>query len=144
MKTKSEVDTGRPTTILWGGDMIRKALSLIVVGLGLFAFMPAVFTQNVTGEVTDANNTVVFKGAKVSITELQRSTTTNDRGMFRFANVPAGNYTLVVSYVGAPDKSVPISVTADGLALGSIAIGSGEGAWKRLLSTDSPQRLPAR
>lgn len=113
--------------------MIRKALSLIVVGLGLFAFMPAVFAQNVTGEVTDANNTVVFKGAKVSITELQRSTTTNDRGMFRFANVPAGNYTLVVSYVGAPDKSVPISVTADGLALGSIAIGSGEGGMEEII-----------
>lgn len=113
--------------------MIRKALSLIVVGLGLFAFMPSVFAQNVTGEVTDANNTVVFKGAKVSITELQRSATTNDRGMFRFANVPAGNYTLVVSYVGAPDKSVPISVTADGLALGSIAIGSGEGGMEEII-----------
>ena len=58
----------------------------------------------------------------MSITELQRSTTTDDRGEFRFGNVPAGNYTLTVSYVGAADKSVPITVTGDGLDVGSITI----------------------
>jgi TonB-dependent receptor len=84
-----------------------------------------VAAQTVTGEVTDANNTVVFQGAEVTIEELRRSATTDDRGQFRFSNVPAGEYTLVVSYVGAADKSVPITVTDSGLAIGAIAIGAG-------------------
>ncbi len=105
--------------------MIRKTFSLVAAGLVLFASAPAAFAQSVTGEVTDANNTVVFKGADVSIAELNRSETTDDRGQFRFTNVPAGEYTLVVSYVGAADQSVPITVTANGLDMGAVAIGSG-------------------
>lgn len=104
--------------------MIRKALLLIVVGLGVIILAPAAFAQNVTGEVTDANNIVVFTGAQVSITELQRSTTTDDRGRFRFTNVPVGEYTLLVTYVGTSDRSMPITVTAGGLAVGGIAIGT--------------------
>ena len=97
-------------------------LSFTVVGLLLAATAAA---QTVTGEVTDANNTVSFKGAQVRIEELQRSTTTDDRGQFRFANVPAGEYNLVVKYVGAPAKTVSITVTDGGLAMGAITIGSG-------------------
>lgn len=107
--------------------MIRKALSLFIAGLGLLILSPAALAQVVTGEVTDANNKVVFKGAQVTITQLNRSTTTDDRGTFRFANVPAGEYTLVVSYVGTMNKSVPIVVTADGLEVGAIGISGGEG-----------------
>ena len=105
--------------------MLRKAfaaMSLIVAGSLVTSVALA---QTVTGEVTDANNTVVFSGAEVTIQELQRSTTTNDRGQFRFSNVPAGSYTLLVSYVGAADKSVSITVTESGLALGAVTIGGG-------------------
>ena len=97
-------------------------LSLAIVGSLLASTAAA---QTVTGEVTDANNTVSFKGAQVRIEELQRSTTTDGRGQFRFANVPAGEYTLVVRYVGAPAKTVSITVTDSGLAMGAITIGSG-------------------
>lgn len=106
--------------------MIRQALSLIAAGLLLCALMPFAHAQTVTGDVTDANNTVSFKGAEVSIPQLQRSTTTDERGRFRFMNVPAGEYTLVVSYVGAPDTTMPIVVPEDGLAVGSVAIGSSD------------------
>lgn len=113
--------------------MIRKALSLVVAGLGLLALTSAASAQNVTGEVTDANNTVVFQGAEVSISELNRSEITDDRGQFRFTNVPAGQYTLVVSYVGAADQSVPITVTADGLAVGAVAIGTGDSSLEEVI-----------
>tara|TARA_R110002096_G_scaffold6206_10_gene28611 strand:+ start:23668 stop:26472 length:2805 start_codon:yes stop_codon:yes gene_type:complete len=113
--------------------MIRKALSLLIAGLGLLAFAPLSLAQTVSGEVTDASNKVVFSGAEISIAELNRSATTNDRGQFRFINVPAGNYTLVVSYVGAADRSIPINVTADGLAMGSIAIGGGDSSIEEVI-----------
>lgn len=97
------------------------ALSLVLAGL---LFAPITVAQTVTGEVTDAKNTVVFQGAEVRITELQRQTKTDNRGQFRLTNVPPGDYTLVVSYVGAGQKSIPISVTDSGLAMGSITIGA--------------------
>jgi TonB-dependent receptor len=109
--------------------MLKKAFSVLSLALASFLLTPLAVAQTVTGEITDANNTVVFSGAEIHISELQRSTTSDDRGKFRFANIPAGEYTLVVSYVGAADKSMPIIVTADGLAIGSIGIGaSGEAA----------------
>lgn len=130
---KLDVDSVRQTTNTRGSGMFRKALSHIVAGLCLMALSPLSFAQIVTGEVTDANNTIVFQGAEVSITELQRSVTTDDRGQFRFTNIPAGAYTLLVSYVGAPDTAMPITVTADGLAIGSITIGSSDGSLEEVI-----------
>lgn len=113
--------------------MLQKAFSVLSLTLAAFLFAPLAVAQTVTGEVTDAKNTVVFAGAEIHITELQRTTKSDDRGRFRFANVPAGEYTLIVSYVGAADKSMPIIVGEDGLAIGSIAIGSGSEAAEEVI-----------
>jgi len=91
--------------------MLRRAFAVLSIAVAGALFATAVSAQTVTGEVTDANNTFVFKGARISIVELQRSATTDDRGQFRFSNIPAGEYTLLVAYVGAADKSLPITVT---------------------------------
>lgn len=114
--------------------MLKKAFTALSLALAGLLLAPIAAAQTVTGEVTDANNTIVFQGAEVSITELQRSATTDDRGQFRFANVPAGEYTLVVSYVGAADKSTPIVVTDSGLALGAIAISGAEGNLEEIIT----------
>ena len=113
--------------------MLKKALAVSLVAIGGSFFVSSAAAQSVTGEVTDAGNTVVFSGAKVTITELNRSTTTDDRGRFRFTNVPAGNYTLVISYVGTDDTSVPVSVSAEGLAMGSVSIGEGSGSVEEVI-----------
>lgn len=113
--------------------MLRKAFTVLSLVLAGSLLVTTASAQTVTGEVTDANNTVVFSGAEVTISELGRSTTTDGRGQFRFANVPAGGYTLVVSYVGAPDKSVSITVTDSGLAMGSVTIGGGGDALEEVI-----------
>ena len=113
--------------------MLRRAFAVLSIAVVGALFASAVSAQTVTGEVTDANNTVVFKGARVSIVELQRSATTDERGQFRFTNVPAGDYTMIVSYVGAADKSVPISVTDSGLAVGAVTIGTGGEALEEVI-----------
>ena len=43
------------------------------------------------------------------------------------ANVPAGSYTLVISYVGTADTSISIEVPEAGLEMGEVVLG-GEGA----------------
>ena len=108
--------------------MIRKALSVFVVSLALVGMSPAVFAQNVTGEVTDANNTIAFEGAIVSLEGVAGTTTTDSRGRFRLSNVAAGEYTLIVSYVGTDDTRMPISVTAAGLDVGDFVIGANQDA----------------
>ncbi len=113
--------------------MLSRALSTFSLALAGLLLAPVVAAQTVTGELVDANNTIVFKGAEVHISELQRTTATDDRGQFRFNNVPAGEYTLVISYVGTADKSVPIVVGEGGLAMGSVVIGAGDGATEEVI-----------
>jgi len=106
--------------------MTRNTISATLVAIGLMALAPIAAAQYVAGEVTDANRTVVFNGAIVKITELGRSTTTNDRGRFHMGNVPAGSYTLVISYLGAADTTISIQVPDAGLDMGEVILG-GEG-----------------
>ena len=89
--------------------------------------------QSVTGEVTDARKTVTFEGAIVRIEELQRTTTTDNRGRFRLGNVPEGQYTLVISYVGAGDTRIPINVTGAGLDMGDVVIGADVSALEEVI-----------
>ncbi len=103
--------------------MARKLVLVALLVIGTLALAPAAMAQNVTGEITDSERTISFVGATVSIEELGRSTTSDDRGRFRFGNVPAGSYTLVVSYVGTADKRVPIVVPQEGLAMGEVMLG---------------------
>ena len=79
--------------------------------------------DSVSGSVTDARNTVSFQGAVVSIDGREGSATTDERGRFRLSNVPAGAYTLVISYVGAKSTRIEITVPPSGLDLGDVAIG---------------------
>jgi TonB-dependent receptor len=113
--------------------MLRKAFAVVSLALAGSLVAATAAAQTVTGEVSDTNNTVVFKGARVTIVELQRSANTDNRGQFRFSNIPAGDYTLLVTYVGAADKSLPITVTESGLAIGAISIGSGDEALEEII-----------
>ena len=90
--------------------MIQRLVSVFFVGTGLLALSHAVLAQNVTGEITDPGRTIAFPGAIVSIEGLSGSTTSDERGRFRLGNVPAGSYTLIVSYVGTEDTSISIQV----------------------------------
>ncbi len=85
---------------------------------------PVAMAENVSGAVTDAQNTVNFEGANVRIEGLDRSVTTDSRGRFRLSNVPVGNHTLVVSYVGAGETRFEIDVPEGGLDMGDVAIGA--------------------
>ncbi|HMB58447.1 MAG TPA: TonB-dependent receptor [Xanthomonadales bacterium] len=104
--------------------MTRKAVAVLFLILTGLVFLPSAQAQVVTGEVTDAEQKVPFRGAIVRIQELQRSTSTDARGRFRLADVPPGNYTLVVSYVGTPDTEFPITVSETGLAMGVVVLGA--------------------
>ena len=107
---------------------IRQILSALVIGSGLLALSNTALAQSVTGEITDAGRTVAFPGAIVRIDGVPGSTTSDERGRFRLGNVPAGSYTLIVSYVGTEDTSISIEVPEEGVDLGDVVIGAAEQA----------------
>lgn len=83
-------------------------------------------TSVVTGRVTDARTGANLKGAKVSIEETGQWTSTNDLGEFRFVNVPTGNATLTVSYLGYAGQSTGIAVYGEGTSQDFALRGGGE------------------
>ncbi len=78
----------------------------------------------VSGRITDATGSAGFQGAIVSVVELNRSTVSDRDGRFRFADLPAGSYTLRVQYVGTDAVSRRIDVGSADLDVGPVQMGA--------------------
>jgi TonB-dependent receptor len=80
------------------------------IGMGL-----PVFAQSgkgaVTGTVRDSGSSVL-SGALVELLPIGIKVVSDDQGKFRIPDVPAGEYTLSVSYVGLSVSNVPVLVSA--------------------------------
>ncbi len=89
------------------------------------ALLPALASAaTVTGRVRDASTNSYLVGASVALREINRETATGTDGAFAFADVPAGNYTLVASSLGYGDKSETLSVSAAGARAVEFALAS--------------------
>ncbi len=86
------------------------AVSVLVVAAA--APLPA-FAGVIEGRVSDQSQAVSLEGAVVRIEETGVSTATDRAGQYRLGNVPAGDYTLVITYVGAPSETVRVSVPSE-------------------------------
>src|ERR1700730_4308163 len=67
--------------------------------------------DTITGTVKDSGNSAL-QSALAELLPLGRKAVTDDHGQFRIADVPAGEYTLSVSYVGLAASNVPVTVQA--------------------------------
>ena len=76
----------------------------------------------ISGNVSDASETIALRSAEVRIVELGRVTTTERDGSFSFTDVPAGDYTLEIAYVGAETARQTISVPATGTVRADVAL----------------------
>lgn len=85
-----------------------------LIGAG---FTGAAYAEFITGKVTDASGQAPLEGAIVSIDGLNRSATTNRFGEYRIANVPAGDYKVLVDYIGAGSVASDVTVSASGATL---------------------------
>ena len=92
-----------------------------LAALGLSANLHA---ANVTGTVTDQNNSVKFEGALVEIKELGIKTVTSRDGTFRFDNLADGNYTLEVTYIGMAKQTFDLSVADNKNIISTFKIGA--------------------
>ncbi|WP_262691327.1 TonB-dependent receptor [Kordiimonas aestuarii] len=92
---------------------LRQAVMASASALALLT-ATAAHGADVTGQVKTRNSATSLEGAVVKIEELNRRASTGSDGTFRFANVPAGEYTVIVSYVGAEPLMRKITVTEEG------------------------------
>ncbi|MDJ0979061.1 MAG: TonB-dependent receptor [Erythrobacter sp.] len=81
------------------------------------------FAGEVRGTVSDASEVDALRAAEILIVELGRRTTTARDGSFVFRDVPEGSYTIVASYVGAPEVRYTIAVSAEGTVTRNFALG---------------------
>ena len=98
---------------------LTTAISSVMLSLS-----PAAFAGVIEGRVSDQSGDISLDGAIVRIVETGEVTTTDRAGEYRFGAVPAGTYTLQVSYVGADAVTVDVSLSSDtDLARADIALG---------------------
>jgi len=65
----------------------------------------------ITGSVTISDSTALH-GAEVQITQLKRSTHTDENGKFELTDVPAGRYTILVHMEGFSDATKTVTIAA--------------------------------
>ena len=85
----------------------------------VFLLISAVFisaqTATISGNVTYGGDNSPLHDASVQIVQLKQTVVTDDDGNYRFENVPAGRYTLLVHIEGFADASKVIEVPASGI-----------------------------
>ena len=90
---------------------ISLAIAIVLLGLP-----PAGLAQDVgsiKGVITDKETGEALIGANVTIKGTKLGAATDLDGAYLISNVPAGNHTLVVSYVGYRTETAPLNVTAN-------------------------------
>ncbi|WP_375210257.1 TonB-dependent receptor [Hyphomonas jannaschiana] len=102
--------------------MPKSYRSLLALGVASAGLIQVASADIITGQVTDASGEAPLQGAIVTIEELGRTAASDRYGDYRFTNIPAGDYTLSVSYIGA-DK-VTSDVSLSGSATVNFTVGS--------------------
>ncbi|MFB0517588.1 MAG: TonB-dependent receptor [Candidatus Neomarinimicrobiota bacterium] len=90
---------------------------ILLLGTNIFAA-----TGKIAGTVRDADTGAPLPGANVVLEGTALGAATNRDGMFQIPRVPAGEYTLEVSYIGYRNVSFPITVEADQIVEQDIAL----------------------
>ncbi|WP_298015896.1 TonB-dependent receptor [uncultured Parasphingopyxis sp.] len=80
----------------------------------------------VTGTVTDATDTRSLQAAQLRIAELDRVAESDRDGSYRFADVPAGTYTIEARYIGAATVRQEVVVPDEGTVVADIALGTSD------------------
>ncbi|MGJ8681462.1 TonB-dependent receptor [Paraglaciecola sp.] len=76
----------------------------------------------IEGRVTDGDNRTYFEGARVELKQQNKSVISARDGFFRFDNLSAGQYTLVVTYLGAKPVEQTVTVSETGVITQNLSL----------------------
>lgn len=111
---------------------MKKLLSAIILVCACFT----AFAQGsglVTGQVIDKHQRLSLPGATLKLKPGNHYTVSTQQGKFEFLNVPAGTYTLEVTYIGYEKASQEVTVTAGKSTEVSFRLEAGGVAGKEVL-----------
>ncbi|KAF7769905.1 hypothetical protein PCIT_a2829 [Pseudoalteromonas citrea] len=92
------------------------------------------YANTLQGRISDQAHSIYFEGAKVTIKELGRSVNSARDGSFKLRNLPEGQYTLVVDYLGAPSVEREIRIIAGKAVTEHIQLGTGEALLENVIA----------
>lgn len=98
----------------------------LLAGISVIAMLTStnVIAAEITGRVVAQSDNNGLEGAIVTVQETNQRTTTDRDGSFRLLNLPAGQYTLIIRYIGADSVAETVTVSEDGTSSVEIALGS--------------------
>ena len=105
----------------------RLLLASAASAIAIATTAPAIAGE-IDGTVVDASGTIALQAAEVRLVELGRVASAERDGSFWFADVPAGEYTLEVSYIGAPAVTQTITVPVTGATNVQVVLGEDDDA----------------
>jgi len=90
--------------------MTRKLLTTVIACLlTIGTAFPQ--TGSISGTVTDAQSGNVLPGANVQIEQMQRGSPVNSQGQYEITDIPAGTYTVTVTFIGYNESSKTIELS---------------------------------
>ncbi|MCK4990213.1 MAG: carboxypeptidase-like regulatory domain-containing protein, partial [Bacteroidales bacterium] len=96
-----------------------KRLKVLIIFLSISIAFPALlFAQKsgiVRGKIMDGSNNEPMAFANVYVKGTSLGTVSDVEGMYRLDNVPAGEQTIVVSFIGFADQEIPVNITGEGV-----------------------------
>ena len=101
----------------------RTALQTAVAAALLLGSATAMADGRLEGRVVAADQSTALEGASVRIESLDRTVTTQRDGRFSFGQLPAGSYSVTVSYLGAPSETQSVIIAEDTTASVDITLG---------------------
>ena len=93
--------------------MTHTSRKLFLLGAASAVLAQAAAADILKGTITDASGEAALQGALVTIEELGRTASSDRFGNYRFTSLPAGDYTISVSYVGADLVTDTVTVSGD-------------------------------
>ncbi len=117
------------STLQPAASLIQRLLLAWVLLMGCVtgALAQSEGSGSIRGVVGNPDQGLYFGQVIVSIDELNRRTTTDRDGRFRFQNVPAGTYTLTARYTGLAPVREEVEVSAGDVRQLEIALGGATG-----------------
>lgn len=94
---------------------MRKKIQLLVFMSLLFVGQIVAQNGDIRGFVYDKASGNPVMVANVTLLEINKLTTTNEEGFFNFSGIPAGTYTIYVSYVGYTGDSLLVKLSPGGI-----------------------------
>ena len=92
----------------------RYRLFVLWAGMAISLFAPTILAQSkntITGRVMDSGG-AVLEGARVELKPKGITLSTDEHGEFTFTNIPKGDYTVTISYVGFQPHTEKVIVAA--------------------------------